>query len=96
MTHQEQAQQIWNQLTTDMQLARHDGMTPRELAIFTDERASLLIAAALAQRERETWEQAAEVCDTLTFTEQGPGTMAKYQRRLCADALRAKAQEVQS
>jgi hypothetical protein len=40
------------------------------------------------EREKQIVLKCAEICETLRFTEEGPSTEAKYQRVLCAKAIK--------
>jgi hypothetical protein len=54
---------LWKNITGEMMLAKKAGMTPRELAMFTDKRAVEILVAALDAVRNETWEAAAKVLD---------------------------------
>lgn len=53
-----------------------------------------LLTNALADERRNALEEAATICETVSFTQQGPSPEAKRQRQLCANTIRAQAGRV--
>jgi hypothetical protein len=57
---------------------------------FTRYRFAAMVASAEREAEREA---CAKVCEELQFSESGPSTQAKFQRDLCAKAIRARGEQ---
>lgn len=60
MTDQ-RARELWKAITDEMFLAKRSGMTPRELAVFTDRRAVEILLTALADERRRALGEAAKM-----------------------------------
>ena len=89
MTDQ-RARELWKAITDEMFLAKRSGMTPRELAVFTDRRAVEILLTALADERRRVLDEAANVVKRKTHEPWKSDAIKREGLRL-VQAIRAKA-----